>query len=194
MRNYFAAGCLGVTPRGGTIVAAVSMMLVSIMHMVFEGGHLKELVNRLNISVPESSHQILVNKMYYYCYITYGLLCLTIIICFVLLASAYLNIYKGVLVYISWMLFYELCRLIMLMLTYLDMHGVNQSLNEMQWVGIGLRLPIQVFFMVYVVTYLLELMESRGRPLLRRRRVVKKRRAKSRSAPPALKFVLKEDA
>lgn len=194
MKNYFANGCLGVTPRGGSMVAAISMILVCIMHMVFEGGHLKELLRRVNATSVDSPAQGLAIMMPYICYVTYGLLSVTIIVCVILLVSAYLNIYKGLLVYVAWMLFYEVCRLILLVLSCIEMQKVEQPINELQWIGIGLRLPLQAFFMVYVVTFLFELMESRGRLLLRKRRAAKKRKTKGQRMPPALKFALKDEA
>ncbi|XP_069057894.1 transmembrane protein 217-like [Pleurodeles waltl] len=169
------------------------MILVSVMHIVFEGGHLKELVRRANATYnpPGEALEIM---MSYICYVTYGLLSVTIIVCFVLLVSAYLNIYKGLLVYISWMLFYEICRLILLVLSCIQMQRVEEPLNSLQWVGVGFRLPLQAFFMVYVVTFLLELTESRGRLLTRRRKAAKKRKTKSQRLPPSLKFAVKDEA
>ncbi|MEE6483267.1 hypothetical protein FKM82_013481 [Ascaphus truei] len=192
MKNPFATICCGMSPKNGSMVSGVYMILVCIMQSIFGRGHLRDALNRLTSAEQTEEVNYVSGVIPYYYYTYFVLVGITFCMCLLLLYSAYKQLFKGLLVYLAWIFFYEFLSIILLALTDMNMKYAGLSVRVMEKFGLSIRIVLHFFWLAYIVTYVLELINAKVRPTKRRRRTIKvRRKSKQLRLPPTFKFTTK---
>ncbi|XP_077190436.1 transmembrane protein 217 [Paroedura picta] len=163
---FCAGGYCGMLPKTGSLVAGIYMILMTNMYIIFETAHL----NRAK------KHQHTGDNPIIYCYYSAVLLaCLTYPICFLLIYSAWNRNTNGMIAYIVWIILYDIGNVTILIMTFLTGRNIQFSVHPLEWFGLACRLPVDCFWLSYIVIYTLMIFESRskGRLSLKVRRLSK---------------------
>ncbi|XP_060089269.1 transmembrane protein 217 [Heteronotia binoei] len=159
-------GFCGMLPKTGSIVAGIYTILMTNMYIIFETAHLDRAKKRLRITK---------DMIIYYYYTALLLASLTYPVSFLLIYSVWNRNTKGMIVYIVWIILYDLANFTILILTFLAARYSPFSVHPLEWFGLACRLPVDCFWLSYVVIYTLMILESRskGRVSLKIRRLSK---------------------
>ncbi|XP_023970213.1 transmembrane protein 217-like [Chrysemys picta bellii] len=163
-------GFCGMTLKAGATVAAVYMILVTNIYLIFEVGHLERAMTDMAQIKPFNLTEV--GKMLPYCYYTaITLAVMTYPVCVFLIYSVQNRLYMGMFAYVAWITFYDLANCLIIALAYPVFKEAWFSLSPLEWFGLATRIPMDCFWLSFVVTYALMIIESKGqgRLLLRMR-------------------------
>uniref|UniRef100_H3BBA3 Uncharacterized protein n=1 Tax=Latimeria chalumnae TaxID=7897 RepID=H3BBA3_LATCH len=151
-------GWCGMSPRTGTQVAGLYMIMVCILYIVFETGHLKRARVFINgTEEGEIRDQVLIILLYYYIALISA--SVTLLVCIMLLISCMKNHYKGVLAYIIWQILYDILNSVLLGLTESTLKKVDYYVSTIEWIGLGFRIAMDCFWLPYAIVFCMELYE-----------------------------------
>ncbi|XP_058034365.1 transmembrane protein 217 [Ahaetulla prasina] len=153
----FGDGICGITPRAGSVVAGVYMILMTNMYLIFEFRHLSLASIELSkIKVKGLTWIIL------YCYYTAIVLAfITYPICFYYLYCIYKKKTIGFYVYFSWIIFYDVVNIVIVILTSQIGHLSTFSISPLEWFGLAVRIPVDCFWLCFIITYVMLLVEEK---------------------------------
>ncbi|XP_032660800.1 transmembrane protein 217 [Chelonoidis abingdonii] len=177
-------GFCGMSPKAGATVAAVYMILVTNMYLIFEVGHLERAM--MDMAQIKPFNLTKVGKMLPYCYYTaITLAVMTYPVCVFLIYSVHKRLYMGMFAYVAWITFYDLANCLVVALAYRISKEAWFSLSPLEWFGLATRIPMDCFWLAFVVTYALMIIESKGqgRMSLRVRRI-----SRNVSEPPRFRL------
>ncbi|CAM5170862.1 unnamed protein product [Eretmochelys imbricata] len=177
-------GFCGMTPKAGAIVAAVYMILVTNMYLIFEFGHFERAMTDMAQIKPFNMTKL--GKMLPYCYYTaITLAIMTYPVCVFLIYSVHKRHYRGLFAYVAWITFYDLANCFVVALAYQVSKEAWFSLSPLEWFGLATRIPMDCFWLSFIVTYALLIIDSKGkgRLSLRLRRI-----SKNVSEPPKFRL------
>ncbi|XP_043938011.1 transmembrane protein 217 [Protopterus annectens] len=155
MKNSFAEGCCGMSLRSGSIVAGLYMIVVCAIYSVFESGHLQKAYYTINITENAEVRAKLSVVLVYY-YTSLALVGITFVVCVLLIVSAFLKLVAGLIGVITWIIIYEILNVILLALTSSTMYVANFKLRPIEWFGLSARLISDIFWLIFIVSYTLE--------------------------------------
>ncbi|XP_065451128.1 transmembrane protein 217-like [Chrysemys picta bellii] len=154
-------GFCGMTPKAGASVAAVYMILVTNIYLIFEVGHLERAMTDMAQIKPFNLTEV--GKMLPYCYYTaITLAVMTYPVCVFLIYSVQNRLYMGMFAYVAWFIFYDLANCLIVALVYQVSKEAWFSLSPLEWFGLATRIPMDCFWLSFVVTYALMIIESKG--------------------------------
>ncbi|XP_063156173.1 transmembrane protein 217 [Candoia aspera] len=154
----FDGSICGIAPKSGSLLAGVYMILVTNMYLIFEFGHLTIASNKLGKTEKDSLMGII---PYCYC-IAIVLAFITYPICFYYLYCIYKRITVGLYVYFLWIIFYDIANLVILVLIHRAAHLSTFKVSNLEWFGLASRIPVDCFWLSFVLTYLKLLIEGRS--------------------------------
>ncbi|XP_026533633.1 transmembrane protein 217-like [Notechis scutatus] len=164
----FGDGICGITPRAGSIVAGVYMILMTNMYLIFEFQHLSLALIKLAKIKMKGLTWIIP-----YCYYTAIVLAfITYPVCFYYLYCIYKRKTIGLYVYFAWIIFYDAANVAIIILTSRAGHLHAFSISPLEWFGLASRIPADCFWLCFVITYIMLLVEGKrvGRVSMRQRR------------------------
>ncbi|XP_053880935.1 transmembrane protein 217-like [Malaclemys terrapin pileata] len=154
-------GFCGMTPKAGATVAAVYMILVTNIYLIFEVGHLERAMTDMAQIKPFNLTEV--GKMLPYCYYTaITLAVMTYLVCVFLIYSVQKRLYMGMFAYVAWIIFYDLANSLIVALAYLVSKEAWFSLSPLEWFGLAIRIPMDCFWLFFIVKYALIIIESKG--------------------------------
>ncbi|XP_053884207.1 transmembrane protein 217-like [Malaclemys terrapin pileata] len=163
-------GFCGMTPKAGASVAAVYMILVTNIYLIFEVGHLERAMTDMAQIKPFNLTEV--GKMLTYCYYTaITLAVMTYPVCVFLiyyintaatLKSVQKRLYMGMFAYVAWITFYDLANCLIIALAYQVSKETWFSLSPLEWFGLATRIPMDCFWLSFIVKYALLVIESKG--------------------------------
>ncbi|XP_070797567.1 transmembrane protein 217 isoform X2 [Pituophis catenifer annectens] len=164
----FGDGICGITPKAGSVVAGVYMILMTNMYLIFEFRHLsltliilgKIKVKGLTWIIP-------------YCYYTAIVLAfITYPICFYYLYCIYKRKTIGLYVYFAWIIFYDVLNIVIVIVTSQIGRLFSFPISPLEWFGLAIRIPVDCFWLCFIITYVMLLVEGKrvGRMSMRQRR------------------------
>ncbi|XP_059793459.1 transmembrane protein 217 [Balaenoptera ricei] len=142
----------GMTAKMGSVLSGVFTIMAIDLHLIFEQKYLRR-SNCTELTAQTKSTSILI-KQFMICWsltIVFFLSFITIIICFLLLYSVYAHMYKGLVIYIIWIFFYETVNIVVQTLTN-DDSNIGE-VRIMRWFGLVSRILVHCFWMYFVITY-----------------------------------------
>ncbi|XP_034978177.1 transmembrane protein 217 [Zootoca vivipara] len=166
----FAGGICGVSPKAGSLLAGVYMILMTNMYLIFEEGHLNRTQTLLKqYQIKHYSTESMWIVPYYY-YTAIALAIITYPICFYFLYSIQWRNTVGLFIYIVWIFFYDLANIVLVVLTA---NSLPFSISDLEWFGLATRIPTDCFWLLFIITYFLMIIEGRstGRMSLKTRRI-----------------------
>ncbi|XP_067827953.1 transmembrane protein 217-like [Heptranchias perlo] len=156
LRRVLAGEVCGLTPRDGTIVAGMFMLMVSIMHLIFESGHFRHYKNLPN-PTPSDVEDSLFLKIIPFCIGSITLVCVNIVAIFLLLISVWKELFWGVGGYIIWIVCYEIGQLNLLIFTIPYHVELSNSVRALEWFGFSMRLISHFFWLTFMIVHTIEL-------------------------------------
>ncbi|XP_054424707.1 transmembrane protein 217 [Pteronotus mesoamericanus] len=142
----------GMTAKTGTVLSGVFTIIATCMYLIFEQKHMKSSdcteINQRAKSVNNLISQFIICWSWN---IVLFLSCITSIISCLLLYSVYAQKYRGLVIYIIWILFYEAMNIVVQILT-----NSGTSIGEVRvirWFGLVSRIFMHCFWMFFVMTY-----------------------------------------
>ncbi|KAM7169413.1 transmembrane protein 217-like [Macrochelys suwanniensis] len=177
-------GFCGMTPKAGATVAAVYMILVTNMYLIFEVGHLERAMTDMAQIKPFNMTNWGKMLPYYY-YTAITLAVMTYPASVFLIYSIQKRHYMGMFAYVAWITFYDLANCLIVALTYRVSKEAWFSLSPLEWFGLATRIPMDCFWLSFIVTHALMIIESKGqgRLSLRPRRI-----SRNVSEPPRFRL------
>ncbi|XP_006266251.1 transmembrane protein 217 [Alligator mississippiensis] len=151
-------GFCGMTPRTGTSLAAIYMILMTNMYLIFETGHLARARNEMEKSVVLVGRVLMIPYFYY---IAIALAIITYPVCILLIYSVIKRLHRGMFVYVGWIIFYDVVNCILVPLTHKTVQELLFSISHLEWFGLAMRLLMDCFWLSFVVTYALIIMDSK---------------------------------
>ncbi|XP_032074287.1 transmembrane protein 217 [Thamnophis elegans] len=160
----FADGICGITPRSGSIVAGVYMILMTNMYLIFEFRHLSLALAELAKFKMKGLTRIIP-----YCYYTAIVLAfITYPVCFYYLYCIYKRKTIGLYIYFFWIIVYDAANIVIVVLT----SQIAFSISPLEWFGLASRIPVDCFWLCFIITYASLLFQRKraGRMSMRQRR------------------------
>lgn len=143
------------------------MIVLTGMYLIFETGHMNRSLTLSKQFSPETSLQ----RLLPHCYFTsIALALLNYPVCSYYIYSVYKQKAMGLLLYVVWIIFYDISNLVIIVVTAKGAQEAHFSIDFLEWFGFA-RIPTDCFWLSFTVTYLLLITE--GRVSLRLRRVSK---------------------
>uniref|UniRef100_A0A8C0D3Y0 Transmembrane protein 217 n=1 Tax=Balaenoptera musculus TaxID=9771 RepID=A0A8C0D3Y0_BALMU len=142
----------GMTAKMGSVLSGVFTIMAIDLYLIFEQKYLRR-SNCTELTAQTKSTSILI-KQFMICWsltIVFFLSFITIIICFLLLYSVYAHMYKGLVIYIIWIFFYETVNIVVQTLTN-DDSNIGE-VRIIRWFGLVSRILVHCFWMYFVITY-----------------------------------------
>ncbi|KFO26985.1 transmembrane protein 217 isoform X3 [Fukomys damarensis] len=142
----------GMTARRGTVLAGAFSILATHLYLIFEGKHLAW-GNCTDPGLPGGESSGAVFRRFVVCWslaIVLFLSLVTLAVSGFLLYSVYAQVYRGLLLYVSWIVLYEAANLAVQILTSGTSAGV---VRVMRWFGLVARASLHCFWLSFVVTY-----------------------------------------
>lgn len=143
-----------MSAKTGSIVAGIYMILMTNMYIIFETAHLDRAKKYLR-----SSDDLII----YYYYAELLLASVTYPACFLLIYSVWNRNTSGMIAYVVWMIVYELANTAILILTSSAARYTPFSVHPLEWFGLTCRIPVNGFWLSYVIIYTMMIIESRGK-------------------------------
>uniref|UniRef100_A0A8C5S162 Transmembrane protein 217 n=1 Tax=Laticauda laticaudata TaxID=8630 RepID=A0A8C5S162_LATLA len=154
--------------KAGSVVAGVYMILMTNMYLIFEFQHLSLALIKLAKIKKKGLTWIIP-----YCYYTAIVLAfITYPVCFYYLYCIYKRKTIGLYVYFAWIIFYDAANVAIVILTSRVGHLHAFSISPLEWFGLASRIPVDCFWLCFVITYIMLLVEGKrvGRVSMRQRR------------------------
>ncbi|MBZ3880139.1 Transmembrane protein 217 [Sciurus carolinensis] len=139
----------GMSAKMGTVLSGVFTIISTNMYLIFEQKHL----GNGNCSEMGPQENISNLRQFVICWsfrIVLFLSMVTIALGCCLLYSVYAQLYKGLLLYVAWILFYEAINLVIQIFTNEFSIG---EVRVMRWLGFVFRALLHCFGMFFVVVY-----------------------------------------
>ncbi|XP_063067298.1 transmembrane protein 217-like [Engraulis encrasicolus] len=179
MQLLLADGLCGMTPRDGSIVGGLFFMMVGVMQLTFEAGNINlALAGPGNVTngtwVPLSGLQC------YYTLIAMETVC--ILMAMVMLAAVWTRNAWGLLCFGAWMTLFDLALVAIVSLLYLELKKVGLAIDSLAWCGLACRIITDPFWLIFIITYGLQLWEEKNQ-----HKDVRKRR-NTEGRPGGVKF------
>uniref|UniRef100_A0A8C6XIT2 Transmembrane protein 217 n=1 Tax=Naja naja TaxID=35670 RepID=A0A8C6XIT2_NAJNA len=154
--------------QAGSVVAGVYMILMTNMYLIFEFQHLNLALAKLARIKMKGLTWIIP-----YCYYTAIVLAfITYPVCFYYLYCIYKRKTIGLYVYFAWIIFYDAANVAIVILTSHigQLHAF--SISPLEWFGLASRIPMDCFWLCFIITYIMLLVEGKrvGRISVRQRR------------------------
>lgn len=143
----------GMTAKLGTVLSGVFTLLAVYLYLNFEQKHLRDSYCPLKTQTRYNSTDDVINK-FIICHsqmIVFYLSIITVVISCFLLYSVYVKLYKGLMTYVIWILFYEIVNIIVQGLTNTGLH--TTEVRVLRWFGLVARVVMHCFWAFYVITY-----------------------------------------
>uniref|UniRef100_A0A8C3HIN3 Uncharacterized protein n=1 Tax=Chrysemys picta bellii TaxID=8478 RepID=A0A8C3HIN3_CHRPI len=177
-------GFCGITPKAGATVAAVYMILVTNIYLICEVGHLERAMTDMAQIKPFNLTEV--GKMLPYCYYTgITLAVMTYPVCAFLINSVKKRLYMGMFAYVAWITFYDLANCLIVALAYQVSKEAWFSLSPLEWFGLTIRIPMDCFWLSFIVTYALMIIERKGQERLS---LGMRRSSRNLSEPPRFRL------
>ncbi|XP_019401769.1 PREDICTED: transmembrane protein 217 [Crocodylus porosus] len=151
-------GFCGMTPRTGTSLAAIYMILMTNMYLIFETGHLERARSEMKKSVVIVGWALMIPYFYY---VAIALAIITYPVCILLIYSVTKRLHRGMFAYVGWIIFYDLVNCILVPLTHKITKELLFSVSFLEWFGLAMRLIMDCFWLSFVVTYALIIKDSK---------------------------------
>ncbi|XP_057554173.1 transmembrane protein 217 [Hippopotamus amphibius kiboko] len=141
----------GMTAKMGSVLSGVFTIVAIDLYLIFEQKYLRR--SNCTEHTPQTKSTSILIKQFITCWsltIVFFLSFLTIIISCLLMYSVYAQMYKGLVVYIIWIFFYETVNIVIQALT-----NDNSSTGEvrvMRWFGLVSRILMHCFWVFFVIT------------------------------------------
>ncbi|KAB1262083.1 Transmembrane protein 217 [Camelus dromedarius] len=142
----------GMTAKIGTMLSGVFTIMATGLYLIFEQKYLQG-SNCTEVTSQTKSTDILIQQLII-CWswtIIFFLSFITIIISCLLIYSVYAQIYRGLVIYIIWIFFYETVNIVIQILTN-DASNIGE-VRIMRWFGLVSRILTHCFWMFFVITY-----------------------------------------
>ncbi|XP_024621866.1 transmembrane protein 217-like [Neophocaena asiaeorientalis asiaeorientalis] len=142
----------GMTAKMGSMLSGVFTIMAINLYLIFEQKYLRR--SNCTELIPQTKSTSILIKQFMICWsltIVFFLSFITIIICFLLLYSVYARMYKGLVIYIIWIFFYETVNIVVQTLTN-DDSNIGE-VRIMRWFGLVSRVLVHCFWMYFVITY-----------------------------------------
>ncbi|XP_010885835.1 transmembrane protein 217 [Esox lucius] len=159
MKLHLSSGLCGMTPRQGSIVGGFYFLIVGVMQMVFEFGHLRTTRESAHSTVPLQP-QVCFN---YYCSLL-ALGGITLLLALCMLGAVWAQQHVGVLGFAVWLTLYDVALLAITCLHHARMQASGLELSALEWYGVVCRIVGDPFWLALVITHGLELQMERHRP------------------------------
>lgn len=153
--------CCGMPAKAGAVLSGVFSIISSNMYLIFEHHYLK----RNNCSEPKTNHS---SRSFLDEYIgcislqiAFVLSFLTIIASFLLLYSVYAQLWKGLMAYIIWIIFYECANTVIQIVT--KNNTTIKLVIALRWFGWFTRILMHCFgiFFVIMEAYMIHRLKSK---------------------------------
>nr|XP_010332405.1 transmembrane protein 217 isoform X1 [Saimiri boliviensis boliviensis] len=142
----------GMTAKMGSVLSGVFTILAVDMYLIFEQKYLGN-GNCTEIAPKYKGSSDIINN-FITCWswkIVLFLSFITIFISCFLLYSVYAQIFRGLVIYIVWIFFYEAVNVAIQILTNIDLS--IEEVRVMRWFGLVCRTLLHCFWMFFVITY-----------------------------------------
>ncbi|XP_055120291.1 transmembrane protein 217 isoform X4 [Symphalangus syndactylus] len=142
----------GMTAKMGTVLSGVFTIMAVDMYLIFEQKHLGN-GSCTEITLKYKAVSDIINN-FIICWsfkIVLFLSFITIIISCFLLYSVYAQIFRGLVIYVVWIFFYETANVVIQILTNNDF-GIKE-VRIMRWFGLVSRTVMHCFCMFFVINY-----------------------------------------
>lgn len=145
------------------------MIVMTNMYLIFETGHMNLSLTRAKKFNQERLPKLakLLPPCYY---IALSLAVLTYPICVYYIYSVCKQKSMGLLIYVVWIIFYDIINCIIVVVTAKAAQAAHFSISFLEWFTFA-RIPTDCFWLTFTVTYLMLITE--GRVSLRLRRISK---------------------
>ncbi|XP_036172345.1 transmembrane protein 217-like [Myotis myotis] len=162
----------GMTAKMGTVLSGVFTIIATDMYLIFEQKYIRS-SNCTEIDPEDMRIRSLISH-FVACWgfnIIIFLSCITIIISCLLIYSVYAQKYKGMVIYIIWIFFYEALNIVIQILTT-NNTGIVE-VRVMRWFGLVSRIFMHCFWIFFVMTYaqIIYKSNSQGTIISHRRRI-----------------------
>uniref|UniRef100_A0A803TWI1 MARVEL domain-containing protein n=1 Tax=Anolis carolinensis TaxID=28377 RepID=A0A803TWI1_ANOCA len=167
-----SGGVCGLTPKGGCVLGGAYMILMTVMYLIFEFGHLNRALYHLEAS--DTRHSVGIVRIIPYCYyVAIGLACVTFVVCIYFLYSVQKRDTVGLFIYLTWIIIYDITNFIIVTLTSRAAKRANFSISPLEWFGLITRILCDFIWLSFIVAFAMIIIEGRraGRTSLRTRRV-----------------------
>ncbi|XP_020314066.1 transmembrane protein 217 [Oncorhynchus kisutch] len=167
MKLLLSSGLCGMTPYQGSIVGGLYFLMVGVMQMVFEFGHLrtaKESTN--NFTGSQLLPQVCFG--YYYSLLILGGITLLLTLC--MLGAVWAHQHVGILGFAVWLTLYDVILLLVTCLLQRQMQALGLELSVLEWYGVICRVMGDPFWLALVITHGLEVQIERHRLGTRQRK------------------------
>ncbi|KAJ8007452.1 hypothetical protein DPEC_G00117650 [Dallia pectoralis] len=159
MKLHLSSGLCGMTPHHGSIVGGFYFLMVSIMQMVFEFGHLRITRDSTNSTGP-AQPQVCFN--YYYSLLALGGISLLLALC--MLEAVWGQRHVGILGFAVWLTLYDVALVVIICLLQAQMQAVGLELSALERYGVVCRIVGDPFWLALVITHGLEVRRKRHMP------------------------------
>ncbi|XP_078283800.1 transmembrane protein 217-like [Rhinoraja longicauda] len=152
----------GLSDKEGCIVAGMFTLVTSTLHLIFEAGNLRiySLTNYTRGNTERVSFQYALHR---YCLTSIGFVTLCYLAIFILFLSIWKEVYWGIGGYVTWVFFFELGQLCLLIFFMPQHEDFPKTMNAMECTGLVLRVIIQLYWIIFFIRYTLELYRSKMR-------------------------------
>ncbi|XP_045862775.1 transmembrane protein 217 [Meles meles] len=142
----------GMTAKMGTVLSGVFTIVATDMYLIFEQKYIKS-EDCIEHQEKTNSATFLVEK-FIICWtfnVVFFMSFMTIIISCFLLYSVHAQIYRGLVMYIIWIIFYETVNVVIQIIT--NNGSVIEEVRVMRWFGLLSRIFMHCFWIFYVISY-----------------------------------------
>ncbi|KAM6985155.1 transmembrane protein 217-like [Aplochiton taeniatus] len=160
MKLILASGLCGMSPRQGSIVGGLYYIMIGIMQVTFEFGHL-----RIASEKTKTTGELLLSPVSFIYY--YSMLAMegsTLILSVVLLVALFSKRYVIILGFAVYLVLFDVGLVVILSLLEIEMKAVGLELSPLSWYGIVCRLVGDPFWLTFVITHGLEQHAKKLRP------------------------------
>ncbi|XP_005603921.1 transmembrane protein 217 [Equus caballus] len=162
----------GMTAKMGTVLSGVFTIVATDMYLIFEQKHLRS-SNCTEINTRPKSNIMLINQ-FIICWsfnIVFFLSSITIMVSCLLLYSIYAQMYRGLVIYAIWILFYEIASIVIQFFT--DNDSSIAEVRFIRWFGLVSRVFMHCFWLFFVITYahIIYKSQSQGNIISYKRRI-----------------------
>ncbi|OWK13073.1 TMEM217 [Cervus elaphus hippelaphus] len=141
-----------MTARMGSLLSGVFTITAVDLYLIFEQKYLRR--NNCTEHASQIKSASILIKLFIICWsltIVFFLSFITILVSCLLLYSVYAHVYRGLVIYIVWIFFYETVNIVVQCLTN-DDSSVGE-VRVMRWFGLVSRICMHCFWMFFVITY-----------------------------------------
>ncbi|XP_006882228.1 PREDICTED: transmembrane protein 217 [Elephantulus edwardii] len=149
----------GMSAKLGTVLAGVFTIVATEMYLIFEEKYIRG-ENCSDLEWAQSETKMI--SLFLMCWGFEIVLLVSLVTCGVsvfLLYSVYAEVFRGLLVYIIWIILYEVMNIIIQFLT--NTNPKIRAVRVMRWFGLMSRIFMQCFWMFFVLTHAYTLHKSK---------------------------------